>query len=369
MTTLGIKFTMASGPDFRVLSSTENSTVRVRVIDTTTKLGGIPAAAFLAPQFPGMSNLDGPSFSFLIEHSSSRNLIFDLGVRKDWENLPAPTVKRMKSMGIKADVQMGVREQLEAHGVDAKTIEAVIWSHWHWDHTGDPSTFEKSTALVVGPGFKKNFLPGYPADESGRILESDYAGRELREISFDQGLKFGRFDAFDYFGDGSFYLLDSPGHAIGHICGLARVTSSPSSFILMGGDICHHVGQFRPSPHHPLPLLISPNPFDRQSVTPCPGEMFERLLPNQDRTKPFYTVPRPQNGVKVGEDVEAAEASIIKLQETDGLSEVLVVIAHDRNVLPVIDFFPKYADDFLEMGWAKHSRWLFLKDFVEAVKS
>lgn len=369
MTTASKSSTMASESDFRVLSSTAHSTVRVRVIDTTTRLRGIPAAAFLAPQFLGISNLDGPSFSFLIEHPSSRNLLFDLGVRKDWENAPAPTVKRMKAMGISADVQVGVREQLEEHGVDAKSIEAVIWSHWHWDHAGDPSTFEKSTALVVGPGFKENLLPGYPADENGRILESDYAGRELREISFDQGLKIGRFDAFDYFGDGSFYLLDSPGHAIAHICGLARVTSCPSSFILMGGDICHHVGQFRPSPHHPLPSLISPNPFDRQSMTPCPGEMFERLLPNKERTKPFYTVPRPQNGAKAGEDVEAAEASISKLQDTDALDEVLVVIAHDRNVLPVIDFFPKYADDFLEKGWAKHSKWLFLKDFAEAVKS
>lgn len=86
--------------------------------------------------------------------------------------------------------------------------------------------------MIVGPGFKEAFLPGYPADENGFILESDYAGRELREVDFTQGKKVGRFDAFDYFGDGSFYLLDSPGHAVGHLCGLARVTSNPDSYIL-----------------------------------------------------------------------------------------------------------------------------------------
>ena len=85
-------------------------------------------------------------------------------------------------------------------------------SHYHWDHTGDPSTFPCSTDLVVGPGFKKSLMPGYPAKEDARIRESDYKGRQIREIEFDEaGLHLGRFKALDFFGDGSFYLLDSPG--------------------------------------------------------------------------------------------------------------------------------------------------------------
>lgn len=360
---------MGPQPDFKFFSSSSQSTVRVRIIDTTSYIENLPAGAFLAPEFPGLGKLAGPSFSFLIEHASSRSLLFDLGVRKDWENLAPVIARRMKAMNCVVKVQKGVREQLEDHGVDVKNIEGIVWSHWHWDHIGDPSRFEKSTALIVGPGFKKNFLPGYPTDENGRILTSDYEGRELREIAFDQGLKIGGFDAFDYFGDGSFYLLDSPGHAIGHMCGLARVTASPNSFILMGGDICHHIGQFRPSSKHPLPLVISPNPFNPESLAPCPGALFEHLLPNEDYTKPFFTVARSKNGIKAVYDAEAADASISKLQELDGLDEVLVVIAHDPTLLPVIDFFPKYADDFLEKGWAKDGKWLFLKDFADAVKN
>jgi len=62
----------------------------------------------------------------------------------------------------------------------------------------------------------------------------------MQEIDFESDFKIGKFNAFDYFGDGSFYLLDVPGHAIGHMCGLVRTTST--SFILLGADSCHFAG-------------------------------------------------------------------------------------------------------------------------------
>jgi hypothetical protein len=54
-------------------------------------------------------------------------------------------------------------------------------------------------------------MPGWPKREVP-IQESDFAGRYVREMSFDESdLEIGGFRVLDYFGDGSFYLLDAPG--------------------------------------------------------------------------------------------------------------------------------------------------------------
>ena len=39
---------------------------------------------------------------------------------------------------------------------------------------GDPSRFPVTVELVVGPGFKSTFLPGYPSNANAVVLESDF---------------------------------------------------------------------------------------------------------------------------------------------------------------------------------------------------
>jgi hypothetical protein len=108
------------------------------------------------------------------------------------------------------------------------------------------------------------------------------SGHDITTVNFANAkLTFSGLKAVDYFGDGSFYLVDTPGEGIscgnfqqygtdtnlnseqhlpGHLTALTDVT--PNSFIVLGGDTFHHAGQA-----HPWPQF--------QMNFPCPAHLLE----------------------------------------------------------------------------------------------
>ncbi len=214
-------------------------------------------------------------------------------------------------------------------------------------------------------------MPAYPTNPDAPILETDYEGRNVREISFaSTKLILGRFPAVDFFRDGSFYLLDSPGHAIGHMCALCRTTAGPDpTFIFLGADSCHHGGEFRPTQYLPLPTEITPSPVPHIHPSPCPGALLaqiHRLSPSPSaHTEPFF-LP----SAKAAHDIEKARESLMKMTEFDGNESVLTMIAHDTSMLDVVGFFPNMsANGWKNKGWKADGLWKFLTDFGAAVQS
>jgi glyoxylase-like metal-dependent hydrolase (beta-lactamase superfamily II) len=208
--------------------------------------------------------------------------------------------------------------------------------------------------------------------ESTRCREpSDFSqfcsGRNLREISFEEpgSLKIGHFAAFDYFGDGSFFLLDTPGHAVGHLCGLARTTTGPDTFILLGGDVCHYPGILRPSKHLPVPEEISPHPCRPESGAAfCPGGAFEELQRSRGR-KPNDTL----YDLTFGLDPQLATKTVGQLQEIDCDDNVFVIIAHDSTVRDGVPHFPESLNAWKEKGWGAKTKWAFFRDLETYWKS
>ncbi|OKL57597.1 hypothetical protein UA08_06949 [Talaromyces atroroseus] len=345
------------------------STVDVSIID-----GGritMPTAYVLSNQLPGHDVLEMPCYSFLIENKKSgKKVLFDLGLMKAWREKEPPAIhSQIESAQAKLEVQHDVSDQLRDAGIPLESINAIIWSHHHLDHTGDPSLFPSSTSLVLGPGFKKNNItfPGYPENPDSLIDGEAFKGRELIELDFSNSLNIGGFPAIDFFGDGSFYILQSEGHTHEHMSALAR--TSQDHYIFLAGDIAHYPGEYRPSQYLPLPTEISPSPLDHklQPTSICPASVFEKIHPSAAiaghcRTTPFYQLP--EFGCV---DLQKARNSLDNMEALDGSAKVFVIIAHDASLLDVVPFFPKKISDWNMQAYKRLGAWRFLKDLVKKV--
>jgi hypothetical protein len=83
---------------------------------------------FMAPAVPGLEKFQSsPSHSFLLEHPSGRRLVFDLGIRKDYQNYAPKIAAYIPTTKYNIEVEKNVVEILEAGGVPAESVEAVIW--------------------------------------------------------------------------------------------------------------------------------------------------------------------------------------------------------------------------------------------------
>lgn len=326
----------------------------------------LPCSHLLTPEIPQHQYLDLPSFSFLIDHPVlQRKILFDLGLRKYFSSHPPAVQKFLAESGWELQVTKDIPEILKEGNLCPDDIEAVVFSHHHFDHLGDLSQFPSTTEVVVGPGFKDAYLPGWPVMDESSLVDDEWKKHTIREISFNDGpnsLSIGGFPAIDYFGDGSFFLLDAPGHTIGHLAALARVSLASTSaelqrdkFVFLGGDICHYPGVFRPTKSFPLH-------FEAQAAFyACPASFFLDVHPENNCETPYYRMP-----AHCTVDKESAERSIRKLCEFDGNEDILVIIGHDASLIGKLDFFPKTIN-----GWKRGAKnafqWAFLKDFCNGI--
>ena len=104
------------------------STVNVSIIDTTLRFDNLSPSWFMEPPIKGFDNMKCPSYSFLVESShSKRKVLWDLGMRKDWNNL-APTMRdRIIQGGAELTIERNVADILREGGVELTDIEAIIW--------------------------------------------------------------------------------------------------------------------------------------------------------------------------------------------------------------------------------------------------
>ncbi|KAK5281584.1 hypothetical protein LTR40_004615 [Exophiala xenobiotica] len=288
----------------------KGAVARVRIIDSTTSIKGLPTDYLMTPPMPGMEVMpEIPTWSFLVEsEKTGKKALFDLGVPPNWRDFSPVVVDGLVERGWEISGDKHVADILREESMDPSSINCIVWS------------FEEDGVLRIG-----------------------------------------QFRAFDLFGDGSFYLLDTPGHAIGHLAGLARTT--PDSFIMMGGDLCHHAGELRPSELLPLPAEIRLAALNHYRGGVCPGAEFEEIQKTRSRA-PNQTFFDPNMGLDIPETIR----TIKKVQEADAEDNVLFIYAHDGTIKGIVDMFPAEANDWKAKDVRQKVYWRFLEDFKGALK-
>lgn len=113
--------------------------------------------------------------------------------------------------------------------------------HAHWDHSRPIREFFPNATGYFGPGTTDFCSPGHLVDSNcqwdGRFFDPENKTETWEELN-GPWEKFGPFTkALDYFGDGSFWIIQAPGHMPGNLCAVVKLEDG--EWVLLGSDCCH----------------------------------------------------------------------------------------------------------------------------------
>lgn len=194
-----------------------------------------------------------------VARNSPKHILFDLGLREERCNYTDDQQAHIKN---REPVAFGpsVATTLQENGMASTEIDWVIYSHVHWDHTGEPSEFPNAS-FIIGHGSGALLQRGFDAAAGSHAAfdKELLTHRDVFELppNMDSGnaddnslattnvslpnswTPLGPFPAaMDILGDGSVFVIPSPGHLQGHVNLLCRVEEK--RWVYLGGDTFHH---------------------------------------------------------------------------------------------------------------------------------
>jgi hypothetical protein len=121
---------MANGVAHYSLGVPEGTTcVTVMLIDICS-ISKVGTKSLFTPPVPGFDSIGSvPSWIVLLEHPSGRKVLYDLGIRKDWEKLHPIVSQRLNGSTHEIVVDKDIDEYLDNVGIGKGNIDAVVWRY------------------------------------------------------------------------------------------------------------------------------------------------------------------------------------------------------------------------------------------------
>jgi N-acyl homoserine lactone hydrolase len=222
----------------------EGATVRLHPLLAATGKG--PSAYFhreegrLAPLRAfgvGSDTVDVPYQAFLVEHPGAGRILIDTGFHPSVAVDPKENLGRVGARVFAPNMEASdaIPAQLRSRDIEPSEIKTILMTHLHGDHASGISEFPRATFLISQQEWdeastvSRPWMHGYVRrhfDHAFDFRTVDHLGSGI-----DSFATFGR--GVDVFGDGSVRLVFTPGHTLGHMSVILRLTEREA---LVAGD-------------------------------------------------------------------------------------------------------------------------------------
>lgn len=186
------------------------------------------------PSCSGMKDEDitVPVFAYLLHHEKYGYFLIDSGTDSSYVNNPYGGMKGLLVQKVMPKTELESNQAIEKQLPKdvLEQINAVFFTHLHFDHTAGLTALPKSIPYIAAKGERSYFIKG--------ILETNHFNSNdiIYTIDFDSDYaeNFPVGKSVDLFGDGTVWAISTHGHSKGHISYLINSKEGP---IFIAGDL------------------------------------------------------------------------------------------------------------------------------------
>lgn len=189
-----------------------------------------------SPEFKSMpkDKRFNPVLAYAAVHPDKGLVLMDTGVHSSFCTRPfgnfGPLLGRI--VKIRADKGRDAASQLDSIGFSPSDVRFVILSHLHLDHTSGLPDFKGAEVYADADELK---AAGSPAAMLEGCVKAHREGAAIKTFRYGSAVE--PFDRVcDFFGDGSLFVVSTPGHTRGNVAVILNARGGP---ILLTFDAAH----------------------------------------------------------------------------------------------------------------------------------